>query len=86
MTLPCTILWPCIAPTYEESFSFDIMVVVNVYKLYSTCIKKIFAFMQEEKKSSVNGFIIFLREVRGNDIKWVKRNNLVMAFCSCTDK
>lgn len=33
-------LWPCIASTsLNKSFSFQIMVVVNVYKLYSTCIK-----------------------------------------------
>lgn len=68
----------------KKSFSFDIMVVVNVYKLYSTCIN--ICLHAEKKKSSVNRFIIFLREVTGNDIKWVKRNNLVMAFCSCTDK
>lgn len=48
---------------------------------------KIFAFMLK-KKSPVNCFIIFL--IKGAEskiyIKWVKSNNVVMAFYSCTDK
>ena len=57
---------------------FHIIVVVNVYKLYSKCIN---ICLHSEKKiyeSSVNRFIIFLR--KENDITVVKGNTLVMEF------
>lgn len=73
MSLPCTIPWPCICRAYtvhiwKKSFSFDIMVDVNVYKLYSTCINTCL-HGRCGVGSSVNRFIIFLREVWGNYIK-----------------
>lgn len=80
MSLPCTIPWPCICRAYtvhiwkKKSFSFDIMVDVNVYKLYSTCINTCL-HGRCGVGSSVNRFIIFLREVWGNYIKnRVKKN------------
>lgn len=42
--------------------------------MYSTCKKNC---LHAEKKSSVYSFIIFLKELKRNDIKWVKRNNLI---------
>lgn len=72
------------AYTKKKSFSFDIMVDVNVYKLYSTCINTCL-HGRRGVGSSVNRFIIFLREVRGNYIK-MSEINLVMEICSCTDK
>lgn len=45
------------------------MVDVNVYKLYSTCIKYLPSCRKKKKQSNVNRFIIFLREV---ERKWYK--------------
>lgn len=68
----------------KKLFSFDTMVDVNVYKLYSTCINTCL-HGRCGVGSSVNRFIIFLREVGGSYIK-MSEINLVMEICSCTDK
>lgn len=71
---PSMMLWPRVAPIMikKKKKSLNITVVVNVYKLYSTC-KDI--YLHAKKKSSCKWFHYFYKGTEM--IKWVKIYNKI---------